>query len=88
MEHYSEESPINVGWGKDVSIAELAQLVADTVGYRGTMKFDTSKPDGTPRKLLDTTRLTTLGWRPVIGLKEGLASTYDWYCSHLRELRR
>jgi GDP-L-fucose synthase len=87
MQHYSEELPINVGWGEDVSIAELAQLVADTVGFRGSLKFDPTKPDGAPRKLLDTRRLTALGWRPGIRLKEGLASTYDWYCSHLQELR-
>lgn len=52
------------------------------------MKFDPTKPDGTPRKLLDTSRLTALGWRPGIGLKEGLRSTYDWYCSHLQQFRR
>jgi GDP-L-fucose synthase len=88
MQHYSEELPINVGWGEDVSIAELARLIADTVGFRGAMKFDPTKPDGTPRKLLDTTRLTALGWRPGIRLKQGLASTYDWYCSHLQQFRR
>jgi GDP-L-fucose synthase len=88
MQHYSEESPINVGWGEDVSIAELAQLVADAVGFRGTFSFDRGKPDGPPRKLLDTTRLTALGWRPGIPLKAGLASTYDWYCSHLQQFRR
>ena len=88
MQHYSEELPINVGWGEDVSIAELAQLIADTVGFRGALKFDPAKPDGPPRKLLDTTRLTSLGWRPAIRLKAGLASTYDWYCSHLQQFRR
>jgi GDP-L-fucose synthase len=88
MQHYAEELPINVGWGEDISIAELAQLIADTVGYRGALKFDPTKPDGTPRKLLDTRRLTALGWRPGIRLKAGLASTYDWYCSHLQQIRR
>jgi GDP-L-fucose synthase len=88
MQHYSEESPINVGWGEDISIAELAQLIADTVGYRGALKFDPTKPDGTPRKLLDTTRLKALGWQPGIRLKTGLASTYDWYRSHLQQIRR
>jgi GDP-L-fucose synthase len=88
MQHYAEELPINVGWGEDISIAELAQLIADTVGYRGALKFDSTKPDGTPRKLLDTTRLTALGWRPGIRLKAGLASTYDWYRSHLQQIRR
>jgi len=88
MQHYSEESPINVGWGEDVSIAELAQLIADTVGFRGALEFDPTKPDGAPRKLLDTTRLAALGWRPAIRLQAGLASTYDWYCSHLQQFRR
>jgi GDP-L-fucose synthase len=88
MQHYADESPINVGWGEDISIAELAQLIADTVGFRGALKFDPTKPDGAPRKLLDTTRLTALGWRPEIRLRAGLASTYDWYCSHLQEFRR
>jgi GDP-L-fucose synthase len=88
MQRYSEESPINVGWGEDVSIAEVAQLVADAVGFRGELKFDPTKPDGAPRKLLDTTRLTALGWRPAIRLRAGLASTYDWYCSHLQQFRR
>jgi GDP-L-fucose synthase len=85
MQHYSEESPINVGWGEDVSIAELAQLVADAVGFRGTFSFDRNKPDGTPRKLLDTSRLTALGWRPTITLEAGLASTYEWYVSRTQE---
>jgi GDP-L-fucose synthase len=87
MQHYSEETPINVGWGEDISIAELAQLIADTVGFRGALKFDPSKPDGTPRKLLETSRLTALGWHPAIRLKAGLASTYEWYRTHLLELR-
>jgi GDP-L-fucose synthase len=88
MQHYSSEAPINVGWGEDISIAELAQLIADTVGYRGDMRFDTSRPDGAPRKLLDTSRLTALGWRPAIRLESGLASTYQWYCSHAAQSRR
>jgi GDP-L-fucose synthase len=82
MQHYDGEGPINVGWGKDVSIAELARIVADSVGYSGALRFDPTKPDGTPRKLLDTSRLTALGWQPTITLEAGLASTYEWYCSH------
>jgi GDP-L-fucose synthase len=82
MQHYECEAPINVGWGQDISIAQLAQLVADTVGFAGTLRFDPSKPDGTPRKLLDTSRLTALGWRPSITLAAGLASTYAWYRTH------
>jgi GDP-L-fucose synthase len=85
MQHYEGESPINVGWGEDVSIAELARLVADTVGFRGALQFDSSKPDGTPRKLLDTSRLSALGWRPTITLEAGLASTYEWYVSQTQE---
>ncbi len=88
MQHYSSEAPINVGWGEDVSIAELAQRVADTVGFNGALRFDRTKPDGTPRKLLDTSRLSALGWRPTIGLERGLASTYDWFCSHQEQLRQ
>ena len=88
MRHYSDEAPINVGWGQDVSIAELAHLVADTVGFRGELRFDRSKPDGSPRKLLDTSRLSALGWRPKISLKAGLASTYEWFCAHEDQLRR
>jgi GDP-L-fucose synthase len=88
MRVYSDESPINIGWGRDVSIAELARLVADTVGFKGELRFDRSMPDGTPRKLLDTSRLTTLGWQPKITLDAGLASTYDWFCAHQEQLRR
>jgi GDP-L-fucose synthase len=79
MREYSAEGPINVGWGEDVSIAELAHLIAEVVGYRGELQFDPAKPDGTPRKLLDTTKLTALGWKPKITLAAGLASTYAWY---------
>ncbi|HEV7984707.1 MAG TPA: GDP-L-fucose synthase [Steroidobacteraceae bacterium] len=88
MQHYAGEMWINVGWGEDLSIAELARLVADTVGFGGAIRFDRSKPDGAPRKLLDTSRLTALGWRPKIALADGLAATYQWYCSHLQQLRR
>ena len=87
MQKYTNEAPVNVGWGKDVSIAELAQLVADTVGFKGEVRFDVSKPDGTPRKLLDTTRLSALGWQPKITLADGLASTYEWFCAHQEHLR-
>jgi GDP-L-fucose synthase len=79
MQHYSDEMWINVGWGRDLSIAELVRLVAATVGFEGAVEFDASKPDGTPRKLLDTTRLGALGWQPKIDLRQGLAHTYDWY---------
>jgi GDP-L-fucose synthase len=85
MQHYEGEGPINVGWGEDVSIGELARMVANVVGYRGALQFDPSKPDGTPRKLLDTSRLTALGWRPTITLEAGLTSTYEWYVSRTQE---
>lgn len=78
MERYDSEELVNVGWGEDVSIAELARLIGDIVGYSGRLRFDTSKPDGTPRKLLDTTRLRALGWAPKIQLREGIAATYQW----------
>ncbi len=85
MQHYSGEVPINVGWGEDLSIAELAHQVAAIVGFEGSLRFDSSKPDGTPRKLLDTSRLAALGWRPTISLEAGLAATYDWYRSHRQQ---
>jgi len=79
MQHHDSEQLINVGWGEDVSIAELAALVGRVVGYTGQLRFDTSKPDGTPRKLLDTRRLKALGWKPSIRLEDGVRSTYEWY---------
>jgi GDP-L-fucose synthase len=79
MQGYSNESPVNVGCGMDVSIAELAALVATTTGYAGQLRFNTSMPDGTPRKLLDVSKMNALGWRAGISLKEGLASTYQGF---------
>ncbi len=87
MQRYSDEAPINVGCGSDVSIAELAALVGEVVGFKGKLAFDTAKPDGTPRKLLDVSKLSALGWAPKIGLKEGIASTYHWYVEHGAESR-
>jgi GDP-L-fucose synthase len=83
LEHYDEPGPINVGVGEDLSIRELAEMVADIVGYTGRLQFDTSKPDGTPRKLLDVSKLHGLGWRERIGLREGLEQTYAWYQEQL-----
>jgi GDP-L-fucose synthase len=83
MAHYDENEPINVGTGEDLPIAELAAMIKEVVGYRGEIVYDRSKPDGTPRKLLDVTRLRRLGWRPKIGLEEGLRDTYAWYRRHL-----
>ena len=81
MDIYSNHEIVNIGWGKDISIRELAQLISAIVDFQGKLKFDRSKPDGTPRKLLDTSRLTALGWQPAITLDAGVASTYDWYRS-------
>lgn len=88
MNNYDEEGLVNVGVGKDVSIAELARLIADVVGFNGNMEYDATKPDGTPRKLLDVSRLTALGWSPRIDLRDGIASTYRWFKANYDALRR
>jgi GDP-L-fucose synthase len=82
MRRFDGAGWINIGWGHDLTIAELAQAIARVVGFAGPIRFDTSKPDGTPRKLLDTSRMTGLGWAPRIELEAGLRSTYDWYRAH------
>ena len=90
MEGYDDEMHINVGTGEDLSIRELAELVRDAVHPEATLAFDPSKPDGTPRKLLDVSRLHRLGWHHRIPLPEGIASTYQWFLAnhdHLREDR-
>ena len=79
LDVYDAPEHVNVGVGEDVTIAELASLIAEVVGYSGSIEWDTSKPDGTPRKLLDVTRMKSLGWEPAIGLREGIASTYEGY---------
>jgi GDP-L-fucose synthase len=79
MENYDEEEIINVGTGEDVSIAELANMVREAVGFEGDIAYDTSKPDGTPRKLLDVTRLHAVGWHAQIRLEQGIRQTYAWY---------
>lgn len=79
MNHYDDEEIVNVGCGEDLSIAELAELVREVVGFEGEIVYDTSKPDGTPRKLLDVSKLKALGWTPRFSLKEGLAQTYRWF---------
>ena len=83
MAGYSSDEFVNIGWGRDISIAELAELVRNVVGFEGDIVFDTSKPDGTPRKLLDTARLSSLGWSPSVALQDGIAETYHWYQSQL-----
>lgn len=79
METFSEPGPINVGAGQEISIRDLAMLIREIVGYEGELAFDPSKPDGTPRKLMDVSRLNTAGWRAQIGLREGIENTLNWY---------
>jgi GDP-L-fucose synthase len=87
LQCYSGEEPVNIGRGTDLSISELAQLVVDATGFEGRIVYDPSKPDGVPRKLLDVSRMTAMGWRPKIGLVEGIAQTYAWYARHLDAAR-
>jgi GDP-L-fucose synthase len=79
IEHYDSPEIINVGCGRDVTIRELAELVCDVVGFTGTLEFDSTKPDGTPRKLLDVSKLSKLGWQAKIPLRKGIESTYEWF---------
>lgn len=83
MENYDQPEIVNVGVGEDVSIAELAEMVKKAVDFEGEIVYDTSKPDGTPRKLLDVSRLFDLGWRPSIPLQEGINRTYQWYLENI-----
>lgn len=83
MTHYSGPDQVNVGCGKDVTIRELAEVIAQAVGFEGTFTYDASKPDGTPRKLLDISRLKATGWSPKIGMAEGFAATYAWFLEHV-----
>lgn len=79
LEKYDSPEIINVGCGEDISICELAELICDVVGFDGELAWDTTKPDGTPRKLLDISKIRALGWRPAIPLGDGIARTYDWF---------
>jgi GDP-L-fucose synthase len=87
LHRYDAEPIVNIGWGEDVTIRELAELIVSAVDYRGELTFDTAKPDGTPRKLLDVGRLSELGWRPRISLKEGIEQTYAWFTEHFEQAR-
>ena len=87
MENYDQAGIVNVGTGEDLTIAELAELVARCVGYSGDLVFDASKPDGTPRKLLDISRLTGLGWKPAISFAKGVRATYDWFLENIDSAR-
>jgi GDP-L-fucose synthase len=80
METYDSGDIVNIGMGKDVSIKELAEMIRDITGYTGAIRWDTNKPDGTPRKLLDVSKINALGWRNRLELPEALRSTYEWYC--------
>ncbi len=82
LDRYDSAETINVGLGEDMPIRELAETVADVVGYEGTIVWDTTKPDGMPRKLLDTTRINALGWHPTISLRDGVSSTYEWFLAN------
>jgi GDP-L-fucose synthase len=83
LEKYDDDVPLNIGCGTDVSIRELAEIVAKVIQFDGEINWDTSKPDGMPRKLLDTTRVNQLGWFPTIELEEGILSTYNWFKDQL-----
>jgi len=87
LQTYDAEPIVNIGWGEDVTIRELAERVMSAIGYRGMLTFDGTKPDGTPRKLLDVSRLHGLGWRPRISLDEGIAATYAWFKEHAADAR-
>ncbi|MBD1538842.1 GDP-L-fucose synthase [Arthrobacter sp. S13_S34] len=88
LENYDGPSQVNVGTGTDVTIKELASIVATTVGFEGNIEWDASKPDGTPRKLLDVSKLRDSGWSPSIGLEEGIRSTVSWYHDNFAHLRQ
>lgn len=87
MNNYNSFEIINVGVGVDVSIRELAELVKEVVGYKGRLAFNTSKPDGTPRKLLDVSKLNNVGWKAKIDLKDGISTTYQWFLGNSRNYR-
>ena len=88
LENYSADAPVNVGTGQDIPIADFARLIASIVGFEGEILFDPSRPDGTPRKVLDVSRLNALGWKARIGLEQGLAEYYAWFLANQGTLRR
>jgi GDP-L-fucose synthase len=85
--HYDDELHLNVGFGDDIAIRDLATLIANIIGWAGEIAYDTSMPDGTPRKLLDVERLRSLGWAPAIPLAVGIRDTYAWFVKHAHEAR-
>ena len=82
MQNYNQADHINVGTGEDLTIKELAETIADVVGFEGEFVWNTDKPNGTPRKLLDTSKINSLGWYPTIGVRRGIKQTYKWYCKN------
>jgi GDP-L-fucose synthase len=88
LEKYDSPEIINVGCGEDVSIRELAEMICDVVGFGGELAFDATKPDGTPRKLLDIAKIKSLGWSPRIPLREGIAETYKWFLENPEKTKR
>ena len=87
LQNYDAEPIVNIGWGEDLTIRELSEIIMSAIGYSGSLTFDHSKPDGTPRKLLDASRLRSLGWRPRISLRAGIESTYAWFKEHAADAR-
>ena len=87
MESYSGEEFVNVGVGSDVAVRDLAEAIKAVVGYNGEISQDLSKPDGTPRKLMDVSRLASLGWKPSITLEAGIRSTYQWFLENVDQVR-
>ena len=81
LNSYKDNEPVNIGVGEDLSIMELSSLIQDVIGFRGQVHWDQTKPNGTPRKLLDISKLKNLGWSPKINLVKGVTSTYDWFVS-------
>ena len=87
LDHYDEDQPINIGTGSDLTVAELARLVAGIIGYNDEIRWNVDKPDGTPRKVLDVQRLNRLGWKPTISLEQGVRATYEWYVAQQDTVR-
>src|SRR5439155_12635061 len=82
LQNYDSPEIINVGAGSDLSVRELAELICEIIGFKGELAWDTSQPDGTPRKLLDISKVRSLGWEPTISLRDGIARTYEWFKKH------
>ncbi len=87
MQNYSGESHVNVGTGADITILDLARLVSEVVGFKGAIRTDPSRPDGTPARLMSTQKLDAMGWKPRVALQDGLARTYRWFLEHQDEAR-